>query len=168
MYVRNGLPYECDVVGIILPSLRVMFVQIASRAPLPDQNLFVPDKFRWGDLEVHSPQDDEDVLLGPMDEQMELVEEAMGSMFGRSAVSSFHLSSIYCANSFLQVKGVYVGHSSKKKIHLLVGIKQILQYRANCISLLFTHQCRIVLCLRRVWPDPAARHNHSFQMKARE
>ena len=83
MYVRHGLPYECDVVGIILPSLRVMFVQIASRSALPNQNLFVPDKFRWGDLEVmQAPQDDEDILLGPMDEQMELVEEAMGSMFG--------------------------------------------------------------------------------------
>ena len=65
------------MVGIILPSLRVMFVQIAARLPLLKEEYFVPDPFRWGDLDLE--YDHDDPLLGPMDAQMTLVEEAMSA-----------------------------------------------------------------------------------------
>lgn len=51
MFQSGFETFDCDVRGYILPSLKVMFVEIASRSSLASKAMFVADMFEWGDYD---------------------------------------------------------------------------------------------------------------------
>lgn len=54
IFEREGSFYECLVQGYILPSLKVMFVEIAARKPIPieEKVTFTADPFSWSDFDI--------------------------------------------------------------------------------------------------------------------